>query len=61
MIIYLDNRYDSEGAYCPNGFSANYKQNQYLYQVSDVPLFSVFFTLKNLKCPVFFIPNIWSP
>jgi hypothetical protein len=50
MEIKLDNGYGLEGAYYINDFKVNYKQNQNLSEVSSVP----FFTLKNLKCPVFF-------
>jgi hypothetical protein len=53
MWIKLDNGYGSEGVYCLNDFKVNYKQNQYHFQVSSVQLCLLFFTLKNLKCPVF--------
>jgi hypothetical protein len=39
MWIKSDNGYRSEGAYCPNGFKVNYKQSQYVSQVSSVPFF----------------------
>jgi hypothetical protein len=55
--IKLNNTYGSEGAYCPNGFKVNYKQNQYLSQVSSIPLRPVFLNTEKPEMPRFFIPK----
>jgi hypothetical protein len=57
MLIKLDNGYGSEVAYFPNDFEVNYKQNQYLSQVSSVPL-CPFFTL---NVPFFHSRDLVTP
>jgi hypothetical protein len=59
--IKSDDGYGSEGAYCPNGFEVDYKQNQYISQVSSVPLCPVFFYTEEPEKSRFFIPKICLP